>query len=199
MLRYRLGSVVAIAVLAALLMAQAATAASINDIFNDYQKNGQINACKYSPSDLQRAGSQLPSDVEQYSPSFADQLNAARGQQCGGGGSQSTSAGGPTSGGGGGGGGSGGAGGGASAGKVTKPPAPPVAKPTSLANVPAPAVSTAAASSGTSAGRPDSLIVLLIAAAALVLIGALVARRLGFHPIQKIRGTGPPHPAPSGQ
>jgi hypothetical protein len=196
MLRYRLGSVVAIALLAALLMAQAASAANVNDIFNDYQKNGQINACKYSPSDLQRAGSQLPSDVEQYSPSFADQLSAARGQQCGGG-SQSTSAGGPTSGGGAGGGGSGGAGGGAGAGKVTKPPAPPAAKPTtSLANVPAPAVSTVAASSGTSAGRPDSLIVLLIAAAALVLVGALVARRLGFHPIQKIRGTGPPGPAP---
>jgi hypothetical protein len=194
--RYRLGSVVATAVFAALLMAAPAMAASVNDIFNDYQKNGQINACKYSPSDLQRAGSQLPSDVEQYSPSFADQLNAARGRQCGSGGGsssgQSTSVGAPVSGGG------GGAGGGAGAGKVSAPPVPDKPARLTLGSVPAPQVNTAAASSSTSAGRPDSVIVLLIAAAGLVLIGALVARRLGFHPIQKIRGTGPPLPGASG-
>lgn len=195
--RYRLGSVVVVAVFAALFMARSAMAADVNDIFNDYQKNGSINACKYSPGDLQRAGGQLPSDVEQYSPSFSDQLNQARGQQCGGGGSgQSVPAGAPVSGGGGGG---GGAGGGASPGKVSAPPTPAASKRASLEDVPAPAVSTAAARSGTSAGKPDSLPVLILAIAALVFVVALVARRLSVRRSKKIGGPSRPHPAPSGR
>ena len=69
--------------LAAVLLATAATAAAQNPI-DDYRRNGTIDPCKYSDGQLRKGVGNLPPDVEQYAPGLADQLNAGR-QGCGGG------------------------------------------------------------------------------------------------------------------
>ena len=69
--------------LAAVLLAQAATAAAQNPI-DDYRRNGTIDPCKYSDGQLRRGSGNLPPDVEQYAPGLADALNQGR-EGCGGG------------------------------------------------------------------------------------------------------------------
>jgi hypothetical protein len=51
--------------------------ASVGSIYGDYSKDGQIDGCSYSPSDLNGALGSVPTDVAQYDPRFVDALNKA--------------------------------------------------------------------------------------------------------------------------
>jgi len=133
---------------------------------NDYKNGGSIPQCKYSDRQLGGALGDLPPDIEQYAPGYADELRNARGGGCGSGGSPGKSGTTPTAqdrlenvpapgsaGGGDSGSGSGGAGAGAGAASgsssgggsgygagVAQPPAPTPEKRARLANVASPAV-----------------------------------------------------------
>jgi hypothetical protein len=54
-----------------------AGASDFQEIFGDYRADGKINGC-YRPEQLHNAGSQIPPDVEQYTPGFGDALAAAQ-------------------------------------------------------------------------------------------------------------------------
>jgi len=70
---------------AALALVAAAPAQAQNDLYNDFQSDGQIDACAYNPGQLQNGLNSLPPDLQQYAPGFADQLRAGLEAQCGGG------------------------------------------------------------------------------------------------------------------
>ena len=129
--------------LAAFLLAQAATAAAQNPI-DDYRRNGTIDPCKYSDGQLRRGAGGLPPDVEQYAPGLADSLNQGR-EGCGGSSPGSTdtrqtdAVPTPSNPGGTGSGGGGGEGAGRAA-QIKAPPSPLAAPRTRLANFSAPAV-----------------------------------------------------------
>ena len=63
----------------------AARARAQNDLYNDFQSDGQIDPCAYSPGQLQNGLDNLPPDLQQYAPGFADQLRSGLEAQCGGG------------------------------------------------------------------------------------------------------------------
>jgi hypothetical protein len=71
------------ALLALLVAAPSALAQS--QLYNDFQADGQINPCAYSPGQLQEGLNSLPPDLQQYAPGFADQLRGGLEAQCGGG------------------------------------------------------------------------------------------------------------------
>ena len=73
------------AAVAALALVAAAPAQAQNDLYNDFQSDGQIDACAYNPGQLQNGLDSLPPDLQQYAPGFADQLRAGLEAQCGGG------------------------------------------------------------------------------------------------------------------
>jgi hypothetical protein len=73
--------------LGAALAVPAATHASVGSTYGDYSKDGTINGCDYSSSDLQIALGSVPTDVAQYDPRFKNALNNALAQRaagCGG-------------------------------------------------------------------------------------------------------------------
>jgi hypothetical protein len=81
----RLGKLTAgLAAAIAALLAAAAPAMAQN-LYQDYRDDGRINPCQYSGGQLNQQLKNLPPDLEQYAPGFADQLRNARGA-CGGGG-----------------------------------------------------------------------------------------------------------------
>lgn len=67
-----------------LLLVLPAQASAQNKLFQDYKKNGTINPCNYSPSQLKNGLAGLPPDVEAYVPGLSDSLR--RGCTTGGGG-----------------------------------------------------------------------------------------------------------------
>ncbi len=69
--------VVLAALVAPLAIASSAGAASVDQIFDDYKKQGYVNPCAYNPGDLQRAQGNLPPDVQQYAPRFGEQLGGS--------------------------------------------------------------------------------------------------------------------------
>lgn len=71
---------------AALALAPPAMAGSFQQLYRDYRDDGRINGCNYSDAQLRGGQGDLPPDVEQYAPSLAEQIAAARDQRCGGGG-----------------------------------------------------------------------------------------------------------------
>jgi hypothetical protein len=164
-----------------LLLATVASANEFQRLYNDFKGDGVIDGCKYSPGDLQRGVGQIPPDIEQYAPSFADQLAAARQRQAGGrcGGASA-----PTeraaaaaersrS--------SGGGGRNARRGRVAKPPAPEPSSGPTLAGVPSPRVSTsAAAAAGTDAPAPIWILAALAALGGLVVVAGLAVRTSGL-------------------
>ena len=79
----RTAHLAAAAVVASLALAPSAFGQ--NELYNDFSGDGQINACAYSPGQLQNGLNNLPPDVQQYAPGFADQLRAGLEAQCGGG------------------------------------------------------------------------------------------------------------------
>src|SRR3954454_12080839 len=67
-----------ILVVAALaIAAPSAHADTFDTIFKDFKADGQINPCKYSAAQLQKAKKDVPPDIEQYAPDFPDALQAA--------------------------------------------------------------------------------------------------------------------------
>jgi hypothetical protein len=165
------------AALCALLLAAPASAQ-----LNDFKDNGSVPTCKYSDKQLGGALGDLPPDVEQYAPGYADELRNARGAPCGGrgaGGNGAPGSGGdvesvpvpPTAGGSGGpGGGSDGPGGTGTTSDGAKVAAPPTPKPDDrkrLANASSPAVTVRP-------GGPDVPTWALILMAAALLIGSVI-------------------------
>ena len=127
-------------VLAALATALAAPASAhadaFDDVFADYQQDGRIAACKFSPEVLESAQGQVPGDIEQYAPEFPGELeealeNRARADCPAGSGAQDDAA-----------------GTGGTAGTATTPAAPGDAAPT---QAPDPAAAAAAPPGGTPA------------------------------------------------
>jgi len=66
-----------------LLAAPAAHADTFDKLYADYQKDGAIDACRYSAAELKKAKSQVPSDIEAYAPDFPDALDAATEKRAG--------------------------------------------------------------------------------------------------------------------
>ena len=54
-----------------------AYADAFDTIFKDFKADGQIDPCKYSAAELQKAKKDVPPDIEQYAPDFPDALQAA--------------------------------------------------------------------------------------------------------------------------
>ena len=157
---------------AALTLVAAPPAAAQNELYNDFQTDGQINTCAYSPGQLQNGLNNLSPDLQQYAPGFGDQLRAGLESQCGGGAvpapGQESGVAAP----------GGGSGGGPPTTTEVKTPAAP--KPTDRAiigNVPAPDVAAVPGGSD----PPDWLLPLLAGLAALVTLATAAAIRLsGF-------------------
>lgn len=181
--------------LACLLALVAAGPASAQDVYEDFRGDGEVDPCKYTDEQLQNALDNLPPDIVQYAPGFADQLAAGR-EGCGGAapGSNDTrdfeavpAPGAAASGSGGGGGGGGAEGAGGASGRsadadgaggaaarnadVVAPPSPTAGDRVRLAGA-TPAVS---ATPGTS--LPGWVIVLLIVVAVVAALIALARRR----------------------
>jgi hypothetical protein len=71
-------------VVGAALAAPAAAHASAGAAYGDYSKDGRIDGCDYSSSDLESALGSVPSDVAQYDPRFKNALNDALAQRAAG-------------------------------------------------------------------------------------------------------------------
>jgi hypothetical protein len=161
-----------------LALPAAAPASDFDQIFDDYQSDGELNDC-YRPEELHNAGREIPPDIEQYTPGFGDALSAAQ-TRCSSGGAPAAeeeeppaavSAGTPGPG---------------SPEALTKravlePPAPEAPPPPVLGDLPDPALDTAAAA--VSSETPGALIALLIAAglAVVLALGWSVAWLMGWN------------------
>jgi hypothetical protein len=167
----RTGQVVAAAGAALALLVTAPSAAAQSQIYNDFQNDGQIDPCAYSPGQLQNGLNSLPPDLQQYAPGFADQLRSGLEAPCGGGpapasGEELTSPG-----------LAGGGGGPSNTTRINTPAAPRPAKRPSFGNVSAPSVGAAPAGSD----APGWLLPLLAGAVALAaLLFAGVMRLTGY-------------------
>ena len=73
----RLAVITAILALGATAPAAWAKGSSFDSVFADYTKDGRIDPCKHSASELQHARADVPPDIEQYAPDFPDALDAA--------------------------------------------------------------------------------------------------------------------------
>ena len=152
--------------LALLLAAPAALAQS--DLFQDFQGDGQIDPCAYSPDQLQNGLDNLPPDLQQYAPGFADQLRAGLEAQCGGTVAPTTesdevvpTAAPPQP--------------PATTTKIPRPPAPKVSATADLlGEVPAPSATSLPAGSN----PPEGLLPLLLVGAMLLLLALVAAMRL---------------------
>jgi hypothetical protein len=69
----------ALAVLLALLVVPAgAAAAGFEPLYRDFKKDGAISSCRWSDAQLRAAERDIPADVDQYAPAFAEQIAVAR-------------------------------------------------------------------------------------------------------------------------
>src|SRR3954447_25878881 len=59
------------------LVVPSAYADAFDTIFKDFKSDGQIDPCKYTAAQLQKAKKDVPPDIEQYAPDFPDALQAA--------------------------------------------------------------------------------------------------------------------------
>jgi hypothetical protein len=69
---------VAVAVAIALAFPAAASANDFQDVYREYKRTGTIKPCRFTDRQLASAEKQTPPDVEQYAPSFLDELQTAR-------------------------------------------------------------------------------------------------------------------------
>jgi len=67
--------------LAAAAVALALAPATAQAQLDEYQNSGRITPCRYTPGQL---NAEIPNDVAQYAPDYADALRAAANQGCGG-------------------------------------------------------------------------------------------------------------------
>jgi hypothetical protein len=181
---------------ASLLAAPAAHADSVQNVFQEYQSSGQIDACKHSTGAL---GGGVGNDLEQYATDFVDALRQAQlaHGRCGGG-SSSSSGGGSSS--------DNGSSGGGAAGSSKGPPGPPGPKhagsATSLPSIGSGSSADAAAlplalKRGSGGGTPGPIVILGILGGLLLLGGvpALIGRYFGFDmrwfaPLRHVFGEG---------
>ena len=68
---------VATLVAGAALLAPAGAAADFQTFYDDYRADGAIDGCAQSPAELSAALGDIPADVREYDPAFADAINAA--------------------------------------------------------------------------------------------------------------------------
>ena len=59
------------------LLLPAAAAADFQTFYDDYRADGVIDGCSQSPDELSAALGDIPADVREYDPAFADAINAA--------------------------------------------------------------------------------------------------------------------------
>ena len=156
----------------------------------DYKNNGTVAPCKYNDRQLGGALGDLPPDIEQYAPGYAEQLRNARGAPCGskgtpGSGGTTTGANdrvedvpAPPSVG-----GSGGPGGAATPGpteRVGKPPIPVPTPRTKLADVTSPAITSGPTGPDVPVWALFLIAVVLLVGSALFLSGAGFSRLRPF-------------------
>jgi len=60
-----------------LLLLPAGAAADFQTFYDDYRADGVIDGCAQSPAELSAALGDIPADVREYDPAFADAINAA--------------------------------------------------------------------------------------------------------------------------
>jgi hypothetical protein len=61
----------------AVLVLPAAAAADFQTFYDDYRADGVIDGCAQSPGELSSALGDIPADVREYDPAFADAINTA--------------------------------------------------------------------------------------------------------------------------
>lgn len=66
-----------VATVIAILALPASAQGDFQTLYDDYRDNGQIEACRYSSTDLSAGLSEIPADVREYDPGFAEAINAA--------------------------------------------------------------------------------------------------------------------------
>ena len=59
------------------LLLPASAAADFQTFYDDYRADGVIDGCAQSPGQLSAALGDIPADVREYDPGFADAINAA--------------------------------------------------------------------------------------------------------------------------
>jgi hypothetical protein len=69
---------VAVAVAITLAFPAAASANDFQNVYREYKRTGTIKPCRFTDKQLANAEKQTPPDVEQYAPSFLDELQNAR-------------------------------------------------------------------------------------------------------------------------
>jgi hypothetical protein len=67
-----------VALAIALAFPAAASANDFQNIYREYKRTGTIKPCRFTDKQLANAEKQTPPDVEQYAPSFLDELQNAR-------------------------------------------------------------------------------------------------------------------------
>lgn len=65
------------AIAAAALLLPASAAADFQTFYDDYRADGVIDGCSQSPATLSSALNDIPADVREYDPGFAEAVNAA--------------------------------------------------------------------------------------------------------------------------
>lgn len=64
-------------IVGASLLLPATAAADFQTFYDDYRADGVIDGCAQSPAQLSAALGDIPADVREYDPGFADAINAA--------------------------------------------------------------------------------------------------------------------------
>lgn len=77
-MRRRFALTASLVALALAASAPAALAGPFERVYQDFKGDGVIDGCNYSDGELQSAAGQIPPDIEQYAPAFAEALAAAR-------------------------------------------------------------------------------------------------------------------------
>ena len=161
-----------------LFAAPVVRADSLQQVFQEYQSTGSINACKHSSGSL---GGGVGNDLEQYATDFVDALRAAQAAQTRCGGSTSSSGGGN------------GSSAAAAAGLAKRPPGPrgggktrggggAAVGVTGYGAAPVAPVTTTSLKSVRGGGTPGPIVILAILAGLVLLAGVpiLIARYLGY-------------------
>jgi len=73
----RLVLLAALVAAVALLVPATVSADPFDEVFADYQKDGEIDPCAHTPEELQAAKRDIPNDIEQYAPDFPAALDKA--------------------------------------------------------------------------------------------------------------------------
>ncbi len=154
----------ALAAVVVLLPVAVAAADPFDDVFADYQKDGEIDACAYTEAELNEAKRDIPNDIDQYAPEFPARLDAAIEQResgtCAGGTTAPSTTPAPAP--------------GATVPGTTTPATTPPAQTTPPPATTQPGTTTGAATPARDDGDDDAALVALIVAGGLLLLGAAV-------------------------